>query len=69
MLTEAQNYKLPANMIDQRSMLNKYIDLRIQHTQLWIKAEKEQNATYYKTMDSLTKEIDGIINAFSKENN
>lgn len=69
MLNEAQNYNLPINMMDQRSMLNKYIDLRIQHTQLWIKAEKEQDGTYLTKIDSLTKEIDAIIDAFSKGSN
>lgn len=69
LLKETQNYNLPPNIMDQRHLLNKYTDLRIQHTELWIKAEKENDGTYYKTMDSLATEIDGVIDALTKQQN
>ena len=66
MLNETQNYNLPPNIMDQRSLLRKYTDLRIHHTQLWIKAEKENDGTYYRAMDSIAKEIDVVIETISK---
>lgn len=66
MLAETQNYNLPPAAMDRRNLLQQYTNLRIEHTQLWIKAEKEQNGTYYRQMESITKEIEKIIDAVSK---
>lgn len=61
LMDQSQKYHLPADLKTERTLMNKYVDQRIEHTRLWLKIIKESDGNLWPRWDSLANEIDSTI--------
>jgi rhomboid protease GluP len=61
LLDSSDAYKLPAETVEKKDILKKYVDLRIRQSQLFMQMETEKTNTYNDSIEANGKEIEALL--------
>lgn len=61
LLKKTDDYKLPADRSQQRTLLKEYADLRLRYLQLWVKWEKDPDDGVLSTMEKVNDSVKTVL--------
>jgi cell fate regulator YaaT (PSP1 superfamily) len=66
LLAKANNYHLNNYMQQRKNMLQQYVNLRLQQTQLFIQFAAKENLDNNEQLNAINKQINNIIDSLNK---